>query len=200
MDINMRKITVGFIIWVVAAYIMIPKPVKNTVDVKEILEMPSVIDVIEDEIKKIKEEKMVMEFELEREEQKKRQKQIEVVSRGADRGLFTVTAYDLSYASCGKEPSHPAYGITANGTSLKGHTLESARAIAVDCKVIKLGSKVHIEFLDEEYKHLDGFFTAVDVGGAIKGKKIDVFFGSGDVKDAVKQFGRRKAKITVVNE
>ena len=107
---------------------------------------------------------------------------------------------DLSVQSCGKKESHPAYGITANGTSLKGHTLESARAIAVDPNVIKLGSKVYVEFLDEEYKHLDGFFTAVDTGGAIKGKKIDVFFGSGDVKDEVRQFGRRKARITIVNE
>lgn len=197
---DIRKLIIGFIIWVIVTYIMIPKPVKNTVDVKEILELPSVVDLIEDEIKKIKEEQMVMEFELKREKQKKRKKQAEVASRGIDRGLFTVTAYDLSYASCGKEPSHPAYGITANGTSLKGHTLESARAIAVDPRVIKLGSKVHIEFVDEEYKYLNNTYIAVDTGGAIKGKIVDLFFGSDDVKDEVKQFGRRKAKITIINE
>ena len=34
-----------------------------------------------------------------------------------------VTAYDLSVQSCGKYPSDPAYGITATGVDLSGHTL-----------------------------------------------------------------------------
>lgn len=116
---------------------------------------------------------------------------------------FIATAYDLTVQSCGKKESHPSYGITANGTSLKGHTLDSARAIAVDPKIIKLGSKVHIEFLDDEYKHLDGIFTAVDTGGAIKGKKIDIFFGdTGDKKtdQSVWDFGKRKVRIRLIND
>lgn len=116
---------------------------------------------------------------------------------------FIATAYDLTVQSCGKKESHPAYGITANGTSLKGHTLDSARAIAVDPKVIKLGSKVHIEFLDEEYKHLDGEYTAVDTGGVIKGKKIDIFFGdTGDKKtdQSVWDFGKRKVRVSIIND
>lgn len=135
------------------------------------------------------------------ESQKKREHiSTEMPNRGGvDRGVFVATAYDLSYASCQKEPSHPAYGITANGTSLKGHTLESARAIAVDRTVIPLGSKVYVEFLDDEYSHLSAEFTAVDVGGAIKGQRIDVFFGSGDVAEDVKQFGRRKVRVTVLD-
>lgn len=148
-----------------------------------------------------------MRFELEKEkfevQEKKRVKEKISASRGnIDRAIFVATAYDLSVQSCGKKSSHPAYGITANGTSLKGHTLESARAIAVDPKVIKLGSEVHLEFLDEEYKHLDGTYEAVDTGGAIKGSKIDIFFGdTGDSKtdQSVFEFGKRKVKLTVLN-
>lgn len=119
--------------------------------------------------------------------------------KGINKGTFRATAYDLSYQSCGKKPSHPAYGITANGTNLKGQTLESARAIAVDPKVIPLGSKVYLEF-EDEYKHLNGVYNAVDTGGAIKGKRIDIFFGSGDVSKEVKQFGVRKVKVTLLSE
>ena len=77
---------------------------------------------------------------------------------------------------------------------LKGKSLDD-RFIAVDPKVIKLGSVVYIEFF-EPYQHLTGYYTAVDTGGAIKGNKVDIFFGSGDVSQAVKNFGRRKVKIT----
>lgn len=156
----------------------------------------TVVHLIENEIQIIKEENIVIDLEMHRERERFKQ----LVSRGDDRGLFTATAYDLSVASCGKSESHPAFGITANGTSLKGHTLESARAIAVDPKFIKLGSKVYIEFLDEAYEHLSGIFYAVDTGGAIKGKKVDIFFGSDNVKEEVKQFGRRKVKLTVIKE
>jgi len=119
-------------------------------------------------------------------------------NKGIDKGIFTATAYDLSVQSCGKTEEHPAYGITANGTDLKGQTLESARAIAVDPNVIPLGTKVYIEFIDEEYQYLNGEYTAVDTGSAIKGEKIDIFFGSGDVAEEVRQFGVRKVKVTII--
>lgn len=114
--------------------------------------------------------------------------------KGSRASMFTATAYDLSFASCGKEPSHPQYGITASGVSLKGKSLED-KYIAVDRNKIKLGSQVHIEFYDN-YSHLTGYYTAVDTGGAIKGNKVDIFFGSGDVSQAVKNFGRRQVKVT----
>jgi len=114
--------------------------------------------------------------------------------QGSRTHMFTATAYDLSFASCGKKPSHPQYGITASGLSLKGKSLED-KYIAVDKNKIKLGSKVHIEFYGD-YSHLTGYYTAVDTGGAIKGNKVDIFFGSGDVSQAVKNFGRRQVKVT----
>ena len=196
---EIKKLIVWVIIWVIALFITIPKSSGDEINYADKLDLPSVVDMVEDEIRKIEEEREVQELEQERE--KRREK--DIVSRGTDRGLFTATAYDLSVQSCGKKSSHPAYGITANGTSLKGHTLESARAIAVDPKVIKLGSKVHIEFLDDEYKYLNGIFLAVDTGSAIKGKKIDLFFGdTGDSKTSqdLWDFGKRKIKVTVINE
>ena len=195
---EIKKLMIWVIIWVIALFITIPKSQGEEL-YNKMLDLPSVSKLAEDEIKRIEEEKVAIELEREREIRRER----DIVSRGTDRGLFTATAYDLSVQSCGKKESHPAYGITANGTSLKGHTLESARAIAVDPKVIKLGSKVHIEFLDDEYKYLNGIFLAVDTGSAIKGKKIDLFFGdTGDSKTSqdLWDFGKRKIKVTVINE
>jgi len=140
----------------------------------------------------------VQSLEKDKQELAKKEKERMVVSptRGQSRrtNIFTATAYDLSFASCGKEPSHPQYGITASGVDLKGKSLND-KFIAVDPKIIKLGSLVHIEFF-EPYQHLTGYYTAVDIGGAIKGNKVDIFFGSGDVSQAVKNFGRRQVKIT----
>ena len=171
------------------------------------LDLEKQIEFLESEVERLQNNYKLLEddyklLEVEYDELKRSVEKSNSVSRGGDGkvllGTFEATAYDLSVASCGKSESHPAYGITANGTSLKGHTLESARAIAVDPKVIKLGSTVYVEFLDEGYKHLTGEFQAVDTGGAIKGSKIDVFFGSGDVAEQVKQFGRRKVKVWIV--
>lgn len=76
-------------------------------------------------------------------------------------GRFKITAYCPCSKCCGKED-----GITATGTKVK-----EGRTIAVDPKIIPLGSKVEI----------DGHtYIAEDVGGAIKGNTIDLFFNSHD--------------------
>ncbi len=105
---------------------------------------------------------------------------------------FVATAYDLSYESCGKESTHPEYGITFSGTkATKGKT------IAVDPEIIPLGSKVYIEF-PERYTKLNGWYIAEDTGSKIKGNIIDVFFGESAQKEAM-EFGRRKVKIRVLS-
>jgi 3D (Asp-Asp-Asp) domain-containing protein len=74
-------------------------------------------------------------------------------------GRFKITAYCPCFDCCGKVD-----GITASGTKVR-----EGRTIAVDPKVIPLGSKVEI----------DGkTYIAEDVGGAIKGNTIDLFFNS----------------------
>ncbi|PWI58919.1 3D domain-containing protein [Sulfoacidibacillus thermotolerans] len=84
-----------------------------------------------------------------------------------------LTAYSADFQSTGKNPGDPGYGITATGKVAKPkHT------VAVDPNLIPLGSLVYIDGI--------GYRVAEDIGGAIKGPHIDVFFA--DENDA-KIFG-----------
>ncbi len=84
----------------------------------------------------------------------------------ANAEVFKATAYCSCKRCCDKDPSDKWYGITASGKRAKWGT------IAVDRKVIKLGSKLRIDGFP------DTIFRAEDVGGAIKGNHIDVWFPS----------------------
>lgn len=115
--------------------------------------------------------------------------------------IFVVTAYDLSVGSCGKPIGDPEYGITATGYNLSDHTWESARTVSVDPRVIPLGSKVKVTFLNSQYQKYNGVYTARDTGGAIKGNKIDFFIG--DFKDnsdseVAYDFGRQQAEVEII--
>lgn len=95
---------------------------------------------------------------------------------------MNASAYDLSYASTGKRPGDKAYGITASGMKAR------YGVVAVDPKVIPLGTKLYIE----------GYGNAIagDTGGAIKGNRIDLFYNSN--KEAM-DFGRRQVKVTILD-
>jgi uncharacterized protein YabE (DUF348 family) len=77
----------------------------------------------------------------------------------------TLTAYSAGPASTGKSVGDAGYGQTATGT-----TVTEGRTIAVDPGVIPLGWWVYIEGI--------GYRRAEDTGGAINGKKIDVYYDS----------------------
>ncbi len=98
--------------------------------------------------------------------------------------VFKVTAYCSCERCCHKDPSDKWYGITATGKRARWGT------VAVDKRVIKLGSELKI----------NGFpgtiFRAEDVGGAVKGKHIDVWFPSHS--EALK-FGVKKIVIKRVS-
>lgn len=160
-----------------------------------ILELQDKVEVLEQEKNELEEAKVKRE-KLVKAEKKKKDIQAAKANRGGGNrtNIFIATAYDLTVASCGKLMDHPQYGITASGYSLKGKSL-SDKFIAVDPKVIELGSVVHIEFF-EPYVHLTGNYTAVDTGGAIKGSKVDIFFGGQNVSKEVSNFGRRKVRVT----
>lgn len=100
----------------------------------------------------------------------------------------SATAYDLSFQSCGKRPGDPGYGITATGTRAAYGT------VAVDPRVIPLGSKLYIESTDGRFVY--GFATAADTGGAIKGNKVDLFFPT---NSECMSFGRRSVKVYILN-
>lgn len=101
--------------------------------------------------------------------------------------VMNATAYDLSYASTGKRPGDKHYGMTASGTRAR------PGVVAVDPRVIPLGTKLYIESLDGTPDY--GYASAEDTGGAIKGKKVDLFFES---STAVRNFGRRKVRVHIL--
>ena len=93
--------------------------------------------------------------------------------------VFTATAYDASPADNG-----PWAGKTSTGMPLV------YGVIAVDPKVIPYGTKMYIESVDGQYVY--GYAIAGDCGGAIKGKKVDLFFPS---RSTCYNFGRRAVRI-----
>ncbi len=99
----------------------------------------------------------------------------------------TATAYDLSYASCGKNPGDRGYGITASGMRAQ------YGVIAVDPRVIPLGTRLYIEAVDGSWSY--GYAIAGDTGGAIKGARIDLFYDSHSQAIA---FGRRAARVYIL--
>jgi 3D (Asp-Asp-Asp) domain-containing protein len=91
-------------------------------------------------------------------------------------GTFKLTAYCACPKCCGKW----ADGITYTGTKAT-----EGRTIAVDPKVIPLGSTVYIDGVP---------YIAEDIGGAIKENRIDVFFSS---HEAALQFGVQHADVAI---
>lgn len=98
-------------------------------------------------------------------------------TKGQKEMMMTATAYTAYCNGCS--------GITKTGINLKKNP--KLKVIAVDPSVIPLGSKVHVEGY--------GYAVAGDIGGAIKGNKIDVFVPT---KHAAFQFGRKQVKVTIL--
>ena len=93
-------------------------------------------------------------------------------------GKFEITAYCHCAKCCGKSD-----GITASGTKTTAD-----RTIAVDPRIIPLGSKILI----------DGkIYVAEDVGGGIKGNHIDIYFPS---HQAALNYGRQYKDVNLVYE
>ncbi|MGX7594186.1 ubiquitin-like domain-containing protein [Planococcus plakortidis] len=97
---------------------------------------------------------------------------------GGKEFYVSATAYTASCTGCS--------GITATGINLKANP--GLKVIAVDPRVIPLGSKVWVE----------GYGNAIagDTGGAIKGNKIDLFMPNRS--DAI-AFGRKQVKVKILN-
>lgn len=88
-----------------------------------------------------------------------------------------------AYSTEGWKSKHTATG-----------TLARVGAIAVDPKVIPLGSKLYVTSTDGK-SWIYGHAVAEDTGGAIKGNKIDLFFNT--QKECI-NFGRQKAMVYIL--
>jgi 3D (Asp-Asp-Asp) domain-containing protein len=86
--------------------------------------------------------------------------------------MFSATAYSL-------------YGRTASGIHVR------KGIIAADRRILPIGSRVRVE--SGSYT---GEYEVCDTGGAIRGKRIDVWVPS--TREAMK-FGRRNVKLTVLS-
>lgn len=100
---------------------------------------------------------------------------LQVVSRGG-------TDYQFREA---KTVEATAYTHTGNRT--KTGTWPKIGTIAVDPKVIPLGTKLYVEGY--------GVGKAEDIGGAIKGNRIDVFL---DTEEECVKWGRKKLKVYIL--
>ena len=91
------------------------------------------------------------------------------------------TAYTAGFCCTGKRPGHPLYRITASGMEV------THGVVAVDRNLIPLGTRLYVEG--------HGFAIAADVGGAIRGYKIDLFM---ECLQAALQFGRRHLYVWIL--
>jgi 3D (Asp-Asp-Asp) domain-containing protein len=74
--------------------------------------------------------------------------------------------------------------------------------IAVDPRVIPMGSKALIMFDDKVLKQYNGVYTARDVGGLVKGKHIDIFMGdfrSNSESKVTRGFGVQRARVVILS-
>ena len=90
---------------------------------------------------------------------------------------YIATAYILSDGN--------GDGVTATGT-----VPSRGRTIAVDPRQIPYGSRVYI--------NETGPYIAEDTGGAIRGKRLDIYFGDGAeaYREAI-EWGRREVEVRV---
>ena len=105
-----------------------------------------------------------------------KQRPVLVASRSGD--SFTASKTLTMAASAYSMPG----SRTATGSAAGRGT------VAVDPSVIPLGTKLYIEGY--------GYAVASDVGGAIKGNRIDVHF---DTREEALQFGRRSVQVHILN-
>lgn len=111
----------------------------------------------------------------------------------------TVTEPTSEPAAAGKAiaeaPVAEAVHYMATAYSLRGRTASgryvSQGIIAADPRVLPLGSRVRLEA-----GSWSGDYLVADTGGAIRGRKIDIWTPSS--REAMR-FGRRKVKLTVLS-
>jgi 3D (Asp-Asp-Asp) domain-containing protein len=97
------------------------------------------------------------------------------------------TGYYAGKESTGKNPGHPEYGVTRSGLKVLRDEY-SFSTIAADPTVFPIGTVLYIPGY--------GYGVVADTGGAVKGKRIDLYF---DTKDQVyKEWGKKTLNVFVI--
>ncbi|MEB9900671.1 cell wall-binding protein EntB [Bacillus cereus] len=168
--------------------------IKEEVKVKEEEKVQEIAKAKEEEIAKAKEEEKAREIAKAKEEEKAREiakaKEEERAKEASKNNIQSakreLTVVATAYTA---DPSeNGTYGgrvLTAMGHDLTANP--NMRIIAVDPKVIPLGSKVWVEGYGEA--------IAGDTGSAIKGNRIDVLMGS---KSKAMNWGRQTVKVKIL--
>ncbi len=79
---------------------------------------------------------------------------------------------------------------------IRGYKLTDLKSIAVDPRIIPIGSVVYIPQAENvviDGRRHNGIFYAHDIGSAIQGKHIDIFLGSRSLMDAFMSAGMRSS-------
>lgn len=125
-----------------------------------------------------------------------------VVIRGAETAAMPTDAEGSAIVTAGGEVLEYSRVIDGKATAYNcpgyvGHTASGTVAevgkVAVDPKVIPLGSRLYVVSQDGQYVY--GYCIAEDTGGLIKGNKVDLYFSTWD--ECI-QFGYRPVTIYVV--
>jgi len=98
-------------------------------------------------------------------------------------GDFSITHY------C---PCKKCTGNGKKGETFTGYYPKEGRTIAVDPKVIPLHSIVYIDGI--------GYFVAEDIGGAIKGNRIDIYVESHEEALKLGTLNNGKKKVYIMKE
>lgn len=103
-------------------------------------------------------------------------------NNNSNNGLNYSKVLNMNATAYSPDPAeNGGYSVTALGTPLR------RGVVAVDRRVIPLGTKLYIEGY--------GYARAEDTGGAIKGNRIDLLFNT---KAECRNFGRRTVKVYIL--
>lgn len=109
---------------------------------------------------------------------------------------YVATAYGAEWINLGAPPTWKPSYKTASGTTPK-----EGVTVAADKSIHPLGTKLYIEC--PSYPSVNGEYTVEDVGGAIKGKRIDIYFDdiahlgydTMAARNRMLAFGKRKINV-----
>ena len=121
----------------------------------------------------------------------KEEAQDEVILRGKSVNIITANEMDYEYTKV-YDMEATAYSDTEGdgwGSQTASGMTAGVGIIAVDPRVIPLGTKLYVEGY--------GLCIAGDTGGAIKGERIDLFYKT---RKECRDFGRRPKKVYVLKD